>query len=104
LFPDGLPRGARSFPTRRSSDLLSQNSLAAAEGTDPNCVAEHHHTILAPLFLVRGERSAQFRLRAKDVKETGRHGPAIHLLRFVADRKSTRLNSSHDQTSYAVFC
>src|SRR5206468_7658967 len=22
----------------------------------------------------------------------------------IADRKSTRLNSSHDQTSYAVFC
>src|SRR5206468_9812275 len=24
--------------------------------------------------------------------------------RIVEDRKSTRLNSSHDQTSYAVFC
>src|SRR2546421_2905623 len=24
--------------------------------------------------------------------------------RFEADRKSTRLNSSHDQISYAVFC
>ena len=23
---------------------------------------------------------------------------------YVRDRKSTRLNSSHDQTSYAVFC
>src|SRR2546421_7839843 len=28
--------------------------------------------------------------------ETGR--------RFIVDRKSTRLNSSHDQISYAVFC
>src|SRR2546427_7635333 len=26
------------------------------------------------------------------------------LLRFEADRKSTRLNSSHSQISYAVFC
>src|SRR2546428_10941064 len=25
-------------------------------------------------------------------------------IRFPADRKSTRLNSSHDQISYAVFC
>src|SRR2546421_3979390 len=25
-------------------------------------------------------------------------------LRFGGDRKSTRLNSSHDQISYAVFC
>src|SRR2546430_12422503 len=31
--------------------------------------------------------------------EDGRHG-----LRPVRDRKSTRLNSSHSQISYAVFC
>src|SRR2546430_264532 len=32
--------------------------------------------------------------------------PALHLLSLVArgDRKSTRLNSSHSQISYAVFC
>src|SRR2546421_2883831 len=28
----------------------------------------------------------------------------IHLQQKVEDRKSTRLNSSHDQISYAVFC
>src|SRR2546430_2995934 len=30
----------------------------------------------------------------------------LHFIRFisVADRKSTRLNSSHSQISYAVFC
>src|SRR5206468_6410142 len=27
-----------------------------------------------------------------------------HLNQFSRDRKSTRLNSSHDQISYAVFC
>ena len=68
-------------------DGLSQNSPVAAEGTDPNCVAEHHDTILAPLFLVGCERPTQFRLGAKDVKEIRRHGPAIHLLRFVATRE-----------------
>src|SRR2546421_7283508 len=36
-------------------------------------------------------------------------GPACHTgatscFRQEADRKSTRLNSSHDQISYAVFC
>src|SRR5206468_6221614 len=31
-----------------------------------------------------------------------RHGGDEH--REVEDRKSTRLNSSHDQSSYAVFC
>src|SRR5206468_9075429 len=31
--------------------------------------------------------------------------PAVHVrLRLMSDRKSTRLNSSHDQISYAVFC
>src|SRR5688572_32348155 len=33
----------------------------------------------------------------KDVIDHPRH-------RFVQDRKSTRLNSSHSQISYAVFC
>src|SRR2546428_3319018 len=28
----------------------------------------------------------------------------VHLDRLLSDRKSTRLNSSHDQISYAVFC
>src|SRR2546421_6178070 len=30
--------------------------------------------------------------------------PAMRLDRADRDRKSTRLNSSHDQISYAVFC
>src|SRR5206468_10946521 len=29
---------------------------------------------------------------------------AVELLTAAVDRKSTRLNSSHDQISYAVFC
>src|SRR2546430_7171510 len=31
-------------------------------------------------------------------------GPRLHGLRGCRDRKSTRLNSSHSQISYAVFC
>src|SRR2546428_7385940 len=35
----------------------------------------------------------------------GGHGVSLHPLRRIGrDRKSTRLNSSHDQISYAVFC
>src|SRR5206468_10939703 len=33
-----------------------------------------------------------------------RVGAVSHNPAFGEDRKSTRLNSSHDQTSYAVFC
>src|SRR2546421_8543437 len=36
------------------------------------------------------------------VRRSVRH--LLHPLRLVVDRKSTRLNSSHDQISYAVFC
>src|SRR5947208_10540693 len=34
----------------------------------------------------------------------GRSGPAGALIRSFQDRKSTRLNSSHQIISYAVFC
>src|SRR2546428_7193248 len=30
--------------------------------------------------------------------------PLVHVRGTAGDRKSTRLNSSHDQISYAVFC
>src|SRR3970282_1136902 len=36
--------------------------------------------------------------------QAGRPGPAAGLGRAAADRKSTRLNSSHITISYAVFC
>src|SRR3712207_7480238 len=31
-------------------------------------------------------------------------GPPVHVLQPLQDRKSTRLNSSHANISYAVFC
>src|SRR2546428_8727896 len=33
-----------------------------------------------------------------------RHDDPLHRVLLERDRKSTRLNSSHDQISYAVFC
>src|SRR5688572_31014375 len=37
-------------------------------------------------------------------RAAGQHGVRRHQLRADQDRKSTRLNSSHSQISYAVFC
>src|SRR2546430_10260556 len=37
-------------------------------------------------------------------RERGREGKGVPGLEIEADRKSTRLNSSHSQISYAVFC
>src|SRR5205814_8821250 len=89
-----------SFPTRRSSDLCSNDAdrpfiysktrvsdFLRADG-DPACVRAH----------------------VLDVTDAG--GPLHYSLHFNAlerrmfrvDRKSTRLNSSHLGISYAVFC
>src|SRR2546428_2587660 len=38
------------------------------------------------------------------IAEARRLGHKTQWERYVPDRKSTRLNSSHDQISYAVFC
>src|SRR5690606_39409476 len=91
LRPPPPPRRP-SFPTRRSSDLhaLIDRFLGADEE-------------LAALFEVPqsiGHRDA--------VLHRDQHTLATALdralMRGPADRKSTRLNSSHVKISYAVFC
>src|SRR5688572_32115038 len=73
------PPRSTLFPTRRSSDLDRAGALRN-----------------------RGHRAPR-RARAAG---GGRHrgGPARGRTRSSRDRKSTRLNSSHSQISYAVFC
>src|SRR5690606_40823168 len=87
-------RDLLSFPTRRSSDLEPGAEPRGERGCD---VAEHH----GPVGTHIGG-------------ETIRHGPPPHDDGYArpsasrsprcADRKSTRLNSSHVKISYAVFC
>src|SRR5699024_12869039 len=72
-----------SFPTRRSSDLLSEPELRL------------------PLDLRRG---ASVELADMPTGDRPLPAPASGLVRRRADRKSTRLNSSHVSISYAVFC
>src|SRR5207247_9626976 len=61
-----------------------------------------------------GEESSQLRFKTKAVMESGRTDLVIDFGRVgyidstglgtIQDRKSTRLNSSHEWISYAVFC
>src|SRR2546428_10178556 len=57
-----------------------------------------------------GTRHTQHAMVAASREEQSREGMAQELVAFAVggavavDRKSTRLNSSHDQKSYAVFC
>src|SRR5204862_8300548 len=79
-----------SFPTRRSSDLASH---ARERGANSSCFRVGH---------------CQARTLARARNEVFRGRPALVRGRRPVvrgrDRKSTRLNSSHVEISYAVFC
>src|SRR5206468_10363770 len=79
----GTLRDPHSFPTRRSSDLARAEQLENAR---------------AGFGQAAGAGNG---LRDRGVEAVGVDGPAANSFK---DRKSTRLNSSHDQISYAVFC
>src|SRR5690606_41564258 len=81
-----------SFPTRRSSDL-GGGVLCGAAGAVP---ADRLRLVRTVLDLHPGLRVPA----AADPRLAGRRHHALP----GADRKSTRLNSSHVKISYAVFC
>src|SRR2546430_5817990 len=56
------------------------------------------------LFRSRGRRGAGTRGGSRRAAGAGRRTAADAPDRPARDRKSTRLNSSHSQISYAVFC
>src|SRR5206468_12529644 len=92
LYAHAPPPDLYSFPTRRSSDLLLHR--------------RHHQRLggasCGRLFPPRRGRTQP----CHDVLRTGAYQVVRDRVcaRLRADRKSTRLNSSHDQISYAVFC
>src|SRR5207245_3167678 len=73
-------RHLHSFPTRRSSDLLSQQSARR-----------------------QLRASIRFRPSSRSVNNIS-YGCTLTMAGTGSDRKSTRLNSSHGSISYAVFC
>src|SRR5207247_9504676 len=79
------PRHLPSFPTRRSSDLhlLPVGDLEVPE--------EDVHRLLEPGPLAQRRQVGLVPRLTDDRRARG-------------DRKSTRLNSSHEWISYAVFC
>src|SRR5688572_33312843 len=85
IYESGVRPDLHSVPTRRSSDLLLSirreaivNNALASDGVDS-------------VRLLSGQRRCTCRSQSKT-------------LGLSVDRKSTRLNSSHSQISYAVFC
>src|SRR5207247_8034747 len=92
-----------SFPTRRSSDLTKDAydrivgemlGMVRDQGPwDAVLLANHGAAVSEEHHDVDGEIAA----RVREIV-----GPGVPI--GMADRKSTRLNSSHEWISYAVFC
>src|SRR5688572_32253185 len=89
----GHLRLPHSSPTRRSSDLSFHTSARHRQLTDP-----HTRRVGNGVCQGRGHGS----LRGFPGSEKRLSRPVDHV--YLEDRKSTRLNSSHSQISYAVFC
>src|SRR5207244_11757723 len=96
-------RGLHSFPTRRSSDLGHEDRVARARGDAGGAVE----------LAVAGPRRAPGEDEAAASVELLHAVAAVDDVDVAAgvggravgkDRKSTRLNSSHQIISYAVFC
>src|SRR5205814_9197129 len=89
FFSSSAPHPALpSFPTRRSSDLL------LVVGAPRERFARGLTRFLVPRLVLDEVLHRFHRARVAPLRETVRR----------ADRKSTRLNSSHLGISYAVFC
>src|SRR5947208_10200069 len=85
----GVHRDLHSFPTRRSSDLSDPQAAAAQALTMPS--GQFKNQTLANIASQWAQADSASALAWV------RNLPA-------GDRKSTRLNSSHQIISYAVFC
>src|SRR5688572_32070749 len=91
-------RSVHASPTRRSSDLpfspveMQMLEYAVANFWDSIGISQ----VSAAARREKGIESGVAMMTLNDTK-AGRQ-------LVKADRKSTRLNSSHSQTSYAVFC
>src|SRR5206468_12280157 len=85
---DALPisaRWRRASRSRRPPPVRASSTTSNRRPRPPR--EEHRHAC-------GGRDEVRARQRRRPVRESRRR----------ADRKSTRLNSSHDQISYAVFC
>src|SRR5688572_32488106 len=92
------PPRSTLFPTRRSSDLLDPNRHVIRINQVGYLPALPKVAVLCSLDPAR---VSEFTVETTDGRRV--LGP-LAAAAAPADRKSTRLNSSHSQISYAVFC
>src|SRR5690606_41247361 len=95
-------RAVRCVPTRRSSELLAK--ALAKRGYET--LTPVQQSMLDPALVERDALVSAQTGSGKTVAFGLAMAPTLlgESDRFDRDRKSTRLNSSHVQSSYAVFC
>src|SRR5207244_4939903 len=92
-----------SFPTRRSSDLEVNEAAADQPSVEIRRVAVIGAGVAGRSFALACA-SAGFDVVLEDVMPANLRKAEAHYADLTEDRKSTRLNSSHQIISYAVFC
>src|SRR5207247_10880534 len=83
--------GLLSFPTRRSSDLALLRQFLRPSASRPHSVYVSVNWLKILELFRFGKPQCPRRLMNRNSSK-------------ILDRKSTRLNSSHEWISYAVFC
>src|SRR5207245_10522469 len=86
-----------SFPTRRSSDLISANSVVES-------VEDRERQLKVAIGNEADKKAADLPVIETEKKKNQRRQNPCGEFSLQGDRKSTRLNSSHGSISYAVFC
>src|SRR5690606_39589431 len=93
-----------SVPTRRSSDLETEDDTDADENTDVEDGPGEQQCVIDEDCEVPEASPWDACSDFADVCTTdGTQSRQVHSASCVEDRKSTRLNSSHVKISYAVF-
>src|SRR5207248_10060904 len=85
-----------SFPTRRSSDLTTVGDFVTFVFDPPFTVLEGDKMTMDIVADINGGAASNIKMHFEETSDIFAVGSL--------DRKSTRLNSSHRTTSYAVFC
>src|SRR5690606_41390754 len=100
-----VPRpDVQSFPTRRASDLVHADQAFLRKGPYKKILDYLHYRILDVSSIKEAARRWCPDIAARVPPKKGLHQAKQDIIESIeeADRKSTRLNSSHVKISYAV--
>src|SRR5256886_2042493 len=96
----------RALPHSGGCDARARCRGAVLDAHGPGVarVRRRHAGLVTEGDVTRGQRESSVRAILGGRHRRRGHRPDAHTVVVGADRKSTRLNSSHSQISYAVFC